>query len=262
MAGSNGSSSGEISGSQRSKVLTGARREHTIASYEHPIIVCLSHWLTAVTLIVMASSGLGIFRAFPSFGNKIPEKDFLIVLQYIALGGWPGGALQWHFAFMWLFVGVGILYFTYQLTSGLYRQLLFAHRDIHGIGPMVRHYFFFGPKPAATGAYNPLRKLAYTSVLGLGALAVISGVALYKPVQLYRLAGMLGGFRLVRIWHFVAMCGLLAFLPGHLVMVGLHGWNNFLSMITGWKRNPDYAMGQAARFTARGPIERKTWLDE
>jgi thiosulfate reductase cytochrome b subunit len=70
-------------------------------------------------------------------------------------------------------------------------------------------------------------------VLGLGLALVVTGAAFYKPVQLSWLVASLGGFRLVRAWHFDAMCALLAFIPGHLVMVALHGWRNFASMWAG-----------------------------
>jgi thiosulfate reductase cytochrome b subunit len=63
---------------------------------------------------------------------------------------------------------------------------------------------------------------------------------LSKPVQFAEVVKLLGGFGLIRVFHFAAMCGFFAFIPGHLIMVALHGWNNFYSMITGWKRNPEY----------------------
>jgi thiosulfate reductase cytochrome b subunit len=125
---------------------------------------------------------------------------------------------------------------VYQVASGNARQVLSAPRDVSGVWPMVRHYFFFAPKPPQTETYNPLQKLAYTSAIGLTVLAIASGLALYKPVQLGWLVTLLGGFRFVRVLHFLAMCGLLAFIPGHLVMVALHGWSNFAAMWTGWRR--------------------------
>jgi thiosulfate reductase cytochrome b subunit len=78
-----------------------------------------------------------------------------------------------------------------------------------------------------------LQKLAYTSAIALSILLVTSGLALCKPVQLSWLVAAFGGFRTARMWHFAAMCGLAAFIPGHLVMVALHGWKNFASMWTG-----------------------------
>ena len=210
------------------------------AAYEHPLAIRVTHWVNAISLFVMVTSGLRIFRAFPSFGPKIPEKDLVDIPKALTLGGWLGGALQWHFTFMWFFVASGVVYVAYQIISGHYRTMLFTPRDLPGVWPMARHYFFFGPKPPATGQYNPLQKLAYTSAIGLGVLSLLTGLVLYKPAQFSWLAFLFGGFHLTREWHFFAMCGFLAFIPGHLIMVLLHGWSNFFSMLSGWKREPDY----------------------
>jgi thiosulfate reductase cytochrome b subunit len=196
------------------------------AVYEHPWVVRFTHWANAIALFVMVGSGLQIFRAFPSFGAKIPQKDLLNWPKAFAIGGWLGGALQWHLTFIWIYIATGVFYVGYQIISGNYRQVLFSRRDIDGVWPMARHYFFFGPKPPATEAYNPLQKLAYTSAIGLGVLTVLTGFAVWKPVQVS--------------WLFLTMWAILFFVLGHLVMVVLHGWNNFVSMLTGWKVNPEY----------------------
>jgi Ni/Fe-hydrogenase b-type cytochrome subunit len=211
-----------------------------LAAYEHPWVVRFTHWLNAASIFVLATSGLQIFRAFPSFGPKIPQHNFANVPKTFPLGGWLGGALQWHFTFMWIFVGYGVFYLMYQFLSGHYRTVLFTPRDIPGVWPMVRHYFLFGSKPAVTEQYNALQKLAYTATVMFGVLSTLTGLVLYKPVQFSWLASAMGGFHLARIWHFVAMCGFLAFIPGHLIMVVLHGWANFASMLVGWKRDPEY----------------------
>ena len=210
------------------------------AAYEHPLAIRITHWVNAVSLFVLVASGLRIFRAFPSFGPKIPQQDLIDIPKALTLGGWLGGALQWHFTFMWIFAASGVLYLTYQLLSGHYRTVLFTPKDIPGVWPMVRHYFLFGPKPPITEQYNPLQKLAYTSTVGFGTLSLLTGIVLYKPVQFSWLAFLFGGFHLMRVWHFAAMCGFLAFIPGHLIMVALHGWSNFFSMLSGWKREPEY----------------------
>ncbi len=210
------------------------------AAYEHPLPIRITHWVNAISLFVMVTSGLRIFRAFPSFGPKIPEKVLLDIPKSLTLGGWLGGALQWHFTFMWFFAASGVVYVAYQVFSGHYHTLLFTPRDIPGVWPMARHYFFFGPKPAATGQYNALQKLAYMSTIGFGVLSLLTGLVLYKPAQFSWLAFLFGGFHLTRLWHFAAMCGFLAFIPGHLIMVLLHGWANFFSMLSGWKREPEY----------------------
>ena len=211
-----------------------------LAAREHPRLVRLTHWANAVTLTVMTMSGLQIFMAFPSFGGKIPESDLLYVPEALRLGGWLGGALQWHFTFAWPFALTGVAYVAYLAFSGHWRHVLLRPREIRGIWPMARHYFLFKPKPEPREAYNPLQKLAYTSTILFGALAVATGLLLAKPVQFGGIVNLVGGFSAVRIYHFAAMAGFLAFIPGHLVMVALHGWNNFASMWTGWKKRPDY----------------------
>jgi len=216
------------------------RRTEIRATYEHPALVRVTHWLTSIALVVMAGSGLQILRAFPAFGPKIPEHDIVSIPRALGLGGWLAGGLRWHFSFMWVFAGAGVLYVVTQLATGRYHMVLFRPRDLPGVWPMVRHYFLFGPKPPLTEPYNPLQKLAYTATILCGALSVLTGLVLYKPVQFSPLAFVFGGYRLARIWHFAAMCGLLAFVPGHLLMVAIHGWNNFAAMLTGWNRRPEY----------------------
>ena len=209
--------------------------------YEHPWAVRLAHWVNAVTITVLTLSGLQIFNAFPSFGAKVPQVDLVTAVpQAITLGGWLGGALQWHFTFMWFFIGAAALYVVFQVASGHYRTVLFVPSDVRHVWPMVRHYFLFGPKPPAAAQYNALQKLAYTSALAFGALSMLTGLVMYKPVQLSTLGLVFGGYDGARLVHFLAMCGLLSFIPGHLVMVALHGWDNFASMLTGWKHKPEY----------------------
>jgi Ni/Fe-hydrogenase b-type cytochrome subunit len=210
------------------------------AAYEHSWVVRFCHWVNTVALFVMVGSGLQIFRAFPSFGAKIPEKDLLNWPKAYALGGWLGGGLQWHLTFMWIYIATGLFYVAYQILSGNYRQVLFVPSDARGVWPMARYYFLFGPKPEATQTYNPLQKLAYTSAIGLGVLSVVTGLVVWKPAQFSWLGWMMGGFHLARLWHFLVMWALLAFVAGHLVMVILHGWSNFASMLSGWKRGPEF----------------------
>ena len=212
----------------------------TIVVYQHPYIVRLCHWANTISLLVLIGSGLQIFRAFPSFGSKVPQTNLIDWPQSLAIGGWLGGALQWHLTFMWIYLATGVIYLGYQLFSGNYRQVMFTHRDFAGVWPMVRRYFLFGPKPRQREAYNALQKQAYTTVMILGVLSVVTGFAIWKPVQLSGLAWLMGGFHWARLWHFLIMIGIALFILGHLVMVALHGFQNFVSMLTGWKKDPEY----------------------
>ncbi len=213
--------------------------------YQHPWFVRFVHWTNAVAVSVMVLSGLQIFSAFPSFGSKVPERDLIAAIpDAITLGGWLGGALQWHFTFMWIFAIGGLFYAAAQIRSGRVRTVLFARADVPNVWPMVRHYFFFGPKPTLTEQYNALQKLAYTAAVLLGGLMLWTGAVMYKPARLSVLGAPLGGYHNARIVHFIAMCALVAFVPGHLIMVALHGWDNFQSMLTGWTHRPGYRAEQ------------------
>jgi Ni/Fe-hydrogenase b-type cytochrome subunit len=199
----------------------------------HPAAVRLCHWLVALAVPILIASGFEMFAAFPSFGDKIPADEWRVAPAGIRLGGWLGGAWRWHLTFAWVLAGSSLVYAVYQLKTGNYRQVLFSPRDVSGVWPMIRHYLLCGPKPFQRGAYNSLQKLAYTVVIVLLLLLLCTGAALHKPVQLGWLATLLGGFRLARFWHFAAMCGLLAFIPAHVLMVAIHGWRNFASMWIG-----------------------------
>ncbi len=226
--------------------------ERFIAVYEQPAVVRWTHWLSAIALFILIGSGVQIFFAFPSFGPKIPQQNLFHVprdfrwnhigsyFHSIALGQWLAGAEWWHFTFMWVFIACGVVYLLYEAISGHWRTVLFVPRDIPGVWPMFRHYFLFGKKPEQTEQYNALQKLAYTSAVFLGVISVASGLVMWNPVQFSWLGWMMGGFHYARIVHFAAMCGFLAFIPGHVIMVVLHGWKNFASMLTGWKENPEY----------------------
>lgn len=209
-------------------------------AYQHPLFVRLTHWLNAIVLIILIMSGLEIFSAFPSFGEKIPQHYIVAVPSILRLGGSLNVAIQWHFTFMWLFMGIGVCYLGLSLLTGYWRQVIFLPKDLSNLFPMIKHYFLFKPKPPATEPYNALQKLAYTVVLGLGISVTITGLILYKSMQLSGLLHLLGGFQAVRLEHFLSMLGLLLFIPGHLIMVFMHGWQNFYSIIVGWKKNPEY----------------------
>jgi thiosulfate reductase cytochrome b subunit len=163
------------------------------------------HWTNAVAISVLVTSGLRIFAAFPSFGPKIPQKTLIDIPAALALGGWLGGALQWHFTFTWIFAGGGLLYAISQFASGHYRVVLFIPRDVPGVWPMARYYFLFGPKPAARGPYNPLQKLACTSAIAFGALSLLTGMVMFKPAQFSALALLFGGCHNARVIHFLSM---------------------------------------------------------
>jgi thiosulfate reductase cytochrome b subunit len=195
----------------------------------HPLLIRLTHWLNFIALAIMVSSGMRIYNASPIFGFRFPPV--------LTLGGWLAGARQWHFFAMWIFVVNGLIWWAYNAISKHGRETtLFQRSDIKGVLPMIKYYLRIEKKHPEIKKYNALQKLAYTSIPFIALAGILSGLEMYWPVQLQFLGKIFGGYDGARIWHFCAMSALVLFFLGHLVMVAIAGWSNFLSMITGTRK--------------------------
>ncbi len=202
--------------------------------YQHPLIIRTTHWINFIALTIMITSGLRIYNASPLFGFEFPAE--------LTLGGWLAGARQWHFFGMWLFVLNGIFYGAYNIVSRHGRlTTLFRRSDLPGVLPMILFYLRIRKKHPPQEKYNPLQKLAYTSVPLLAVGGILSGIALYLPVQFHWIAAIFGGYDAARIFHFLFMSALVLFFGGHILMVVIAGWDNFVSMITGWKKKETHS---------------------
>ncbi len=197
--------------------------------YHHPLIIRLTHWINFLALGIMVASGLRIYNASPIW-------DFIIPRNF-TLGGWLAGARMWHFFGMWLFFINGAVWFLYTVLSRHgWRTTIFQKADVPGLLPMIRYYLRMRKEHPPVRKYNALQKLAYTGIPFVALGSVLSGMALYWPVQFSRIAWIFGGYDTARIWHFIFMAALVSFFAGHIVMVLIAGWWNFVSIITGWKR--------------------------
>ena len=203
-----------------------------------PWPIRLAHWLNFPALVVMAGSGLQILVAYPSFGARGATYGFYpwaghAPPRWLTLGGWLAGGRALHFALAWLLVGNGIAYFVYAAASGEWRRRLFRPLgDLRGAMEMALYYLRIRKQPPAQGLYNPLQRFAYTVATGLGVLQVLSGLAIYKPVQLWWLAAVFGGYDAARFVHFVGLVLLALFTAAHLLMVALHP-RSLVEMIDG-----------------------------
>jgi thiosulfate reductase cytochrome b subunit len=208
----------------------------------HHAIVRITHWLNALLLLGMIASGLQIYGAYAHFGPRsapypLPNPwDGTGFPKWARLGGWLAGGLNWHFAVAWPFVLAGLLYLTFLVFSGEWRSLLFRPRDIRPAWEMQRYYLRLRSEHPAQGKHNALQKLAYTAIVGLGALAVASGFAIYKPVQLAWLTALFGGYELARYWHFLFVWVFIAFTLLHVLLVLLVDPASLRAMISGWYR--------------------------
>ena len=198
--------------------------------YQHPVVIRLTHWINFAALAIMITSGYRIYNA-----SKI--WDFLTIPDALTLGGWLAGARMWHFFGMWLFALNGAVWVAYNILTRHGRTTtLFGTKDASGVLPMIQYYLRIRREHPPAGKYNPLQKLAYTTIPLAALGSVLSGMSLYWPVQFGVLARMFGGYDNARIWHFAFSAGFLFFFAGHILMVIIAGWSNFVSIITGWKR--------------------------
>jgi len=207
----------------------------------HHWIVRLTHWATVLLLAGMITSGLQIYEAYARFGDKgsaayVNPLEGTRFPATVRLGGWLAGALNWHFALMWPLVAFGLLYMGYLAASGEWRSLLFRSRDIPGAIQMMKYYLHLRKDHPAQGKHNPLQKLAYSSVVVLGVLAMLSGLSIYKPTQLGWLTALFGGFQLARYWHFWIVWAFVAFSIVHVILVFVVDPASLRAMLSGWYR--------------------------
>ncbi len=193
----------------------------------HSGTVRLTHWINAAAVTGMVMSGWAIYDASPFLGFVIPRP--------LTLGGWLGGAIAWHLALMWLLAANGLAYILHGLLSGHFGRRLLplgpreVWRDLRaGLRFALDHRL---------GVYNAVQRLAYIVALLLGIVLVLSGMALWKPVQFQSLALLFGGYEASRRVHFAAMSGLVGFVALHLLLVALVP-RTLLPMITGRTRPP------------------------
>jgi thiosulfate reductase cytochrome b subunit len=175
----------------------------------HPAWVRITHWINAVAIVLMMMSGWEIYNASPLFAFRFPRE--------VTLGGWLAGALAWHFAAMWLFVVNGIIYVALGFATGRFRRKFVPIRAGELAGDV---------RAALTGrlahddlaVYNAIQRLLYVGVILAGVVIVLSGLAIWKPVQLQELTALFGGYEAARYVHFVAMAAIAGFVAIHVVM--------------------------------------------
>ncbi|MBB3260814.1 thiosulfate reductase cytochrome b subunit [Paraburkholderia bannensis] len=190
----------------------------------HPAWVRVFHWVNAAAVIAMCLSGWQVYNASPVFKS-------LTIPASITLGGWLGGALLWHFAVMWVLVANFLAYLVLGVATGRLRTRLFpisvravAADLIAALRGKLAHTDF--------SHYNAVQRFAYLVVIADIALLVLSGLAIWKPVQFPLLCALMGGFDNARVVHFVAMCTVVGFFSVHVVMVALVP-RSLLTMIRG-----------------------------
>jgi thiosulfate reductase cytochrome b subunit len=176
----------------------------------HPRWVRVTHWINALAMLMMIGSGWQIYDASPLF-------SFIAFPRQFALGGWLAGALLWHFAAMWLLVSNGIVYVTLGIATGRFRRKLLPIRPrdvINDVLAALRGQLSHDD----LSVYNAVQRLLYLGVILAGIVIVLSGLSIWKPVQLKWLTACFGGYDTARYVHFFAMSAIVAFLTIHVVL--------------------------------------------
>lgn len=187
----------------------------------HPGWVRVTHWINAIAMVIMIGSGWRIYNASPLFDFDFP----------ISIGGWLAGALLWHFAAMWVLVINGLVYVALGFTTGRFRRKLIP---IHAreITQTIGEALTFRLSHEDVSRYNAVQKLLYIGVLLAGALIVLSGLSIWKPVQLQWLTALFGGYDTARYVHFFAMAAIVGFVVVHIILA-LVVPKSLRAMITG-----------------------------
>ena len=161
----------------------------------------LAHWINIPLLVIMAGSGLQILAAYPALGPRGAQYSWYPFQNdappsWLRFGGWLAGARHWHFAIAWFLILNGLIYLTYMIASGEWRRRVFIpSRDTTNALAMFGYYLRIRKTPPPEDFYNGLQRMAYTSAILFGVVVVLSGLAIYKPVQLHWITAAIRGIR-------------------------------------------------------------------
>lgn len=207
---------------------------------KHPLAIRWFHWINFPALTMMIWSGMLIYWA-----NDVYRIGLGSVTLFKFFPEWVYQALNfrhrlaegmaWHFFFMWPFAINGLLYVLYTAYSGEWRYLLPNRRSLREAIQVTLHDLRLSKVHPPPRKFNGAQQISYTSVILMGAGSLLTGLAIYKPVQLARLTSLLGGYERARFIHFWLTMGYIMFFVAHLVQVIKSGWNNFNAMVTGYE---------------------------
>jgi thiosulfate reductase cytochrome b subunit len=189
----------------------------------HPLVVRITHWINVLAVLIMITSGWQIYNASPLFGFSFPDN--------ITLGGWLAGALQWHFAGMWLFVLNGLVYLAYGIFSGHFRRKLLPISP-RAVFADIRDAFAGHLAHDDLGVYNAAQRAAYLALIFFLMFLIATGLVIWKPVQFYWLGSFMGDYEGARYLHFFAM-SMVAFIVIVHVVMALCVPRTLPTMITG-----------------------------
>ena len=208
---------------------------------KHPLAIRWFHWVNFPILTIMIWSGLLIYWANDVYAIRIFDQliykffpqsfyEALHLKQRLAEG------MAFHFVFMWLFFLNGFFYVLYTWISGEWRYLLPDKNSFKEAWAVLLHDLHLTKKPLPLQKkYNSAQKIAYSAIIVMGLGSVLTGLAIYKPIQFQFLCNLFGGYTSSRTIHFVLTIGYCLFFVVHILQVVIAGWNNFRGMIAGFE---------------------------
>ncbi len=190
----------------------------------HPLPIRIMHWTNAIAMFIMIGSGWKIYNDEVIFG-------WLHFPDFLTIGRWAQHGLQWHFLGMWIVVLNGIAYVTYGIATGRFRRMLLPIRwkDLVATISDALRLRLSHEDPTK---YNTVQKLLYVGVLAVGVLIVLSGLAIWKPIQLSELLALFSSFQTARLVHFLCMTAIVGFVIIHVLLAVLVP-HTLVAMITG-----------------------------
>jgi|SRR6476661_639005 len=207
---------------------------------KHPLAIRWFHWVNFPVLALMIWSGLWIYWANDVYrlgwGSTTLLKFFPnSFYQAFALDHKLAKGMSWHFVLMWVFFLNGLLYVLYTILSGEWRYLLPNRHSFKEAIQVTLHDLGLRKEHPPVRKFNGAQQIAYTSVVLMGLGSVLTGLAIYKPVQFGWLTQLLGGYELARLLHFALTIGYVLFFVVHIAQVVRAGWNNFRAMVAGFE---------------------------
>lgn len=191
----------------------------------HPLSRRVMHWINAAAILVMIGSGWRIYDYYPAlplhfgFPYWLTLGGDLTVTEALNNEDGLANALAWHFAAMWLLVLNFLAYLVAGFASGHFR------RDFLPVSPGAFARDFFaalrGRLDHRLGQYNAVQKVFYWGVLAAILVTILSGLSIWKPVQLKELTWLFGGYEFARVVHFCGMAAIVGFLVVHVALTAL-----------------------------------------
>ena len=207
---------------------------------KHPLAIRWFHWINFPAIAIMIWSGLLIYWANDVYGVKIGGKELikffpdsfykaLHIPFHLAQG------MAYHFVFMWLFLINGVAYVLYTFISGEWKYLLPNKNSFKQAWLVLLHDLHIRKQAPPFTKYNSAQQIAYTAIIVMGFGSILTGLAIYKPIQFGWLVWLLGGYEAARLEHFILTIGYCLFFAIHILQVIRAGWKNFQSMVTGFE---------------------------